>query len=409
MRAEVINTGSELLLGQVVNTHLAYLGEQLFTLGFRIGRQLAIPDGAEILQALEESFARKPDVLFVTGGLGPTTDDITRDLLADWLGVKLILHPESLRLIEERFAKRGFVMNERIARQAYVPEGVQPMLNDWGTAPGLYLPAGEKWPATFFLPGPPRELRPMFRERVTPLLRDLFPVAGDVQCQVYRVVGLGESMVEERVGARLLALPGLELGYCARSGEVDLRVVGGVDTIALAGAIIEEALAANIYARNEGTMEQSVVELLRGKKRTLATAESCTGGFLAHRITNVPGASEIFPAGFVSYANAIKTSELGVGPALLAEHGAVSEAVAGAMAAGARGQTGTDYALSTTGIAGPGGGSPEKPVGTVFIGLATSGEVSVSKHFFPTDRETFKYLVSQTALNRLREALLENG
>lgn len=407
-RAEVINTGSELLLGQVVNTHLAYLGEQLFGLGFRIERQVAIPDGDAILQALQESFARRPDAIFVTGGLGPTTDDITRDLLADYLGAKLILVPEILQAIEERFARRGFVVNERIARQALVPEGVEPLFNDWGTAPGLYLPAGENRSATFFLPGPPRELRPLFRERVSPILRGLFPAEADLCCQIYRVVGLGESVVEERVGAQLLAL-GLELGYCARSGEVDVRVVGLPESVAKAGAIIESALAASIYARNEGSMEQSVVDLLLAEKRTVATAESCTGGFLAHRLTNVPGVSEVFPAGYVSYANEIKTSELGVNAELLAEHGAVSEPVAAAMADGARRVAGTNFALSTTGIAGPGGGSEEKPVGTVFIGLATPEGTSVTRHFFPTDRETFKFLVSQTALNRLREGLIKDS
>ncbi len=406
MIAEVINTGSELLLGQVVNTHLAFLGGRLFGHGIRIERQISIPDGAAIRHALEESFARRPDVIFVTGGLGPTTDDITRDLLAEMLGAELVQDDGILQMITERFERRGFSMTPRIALQALVPTGVHPILNHWGTAPGLHLPASDAHPHTFFLPGPPRELRPMFTELIEPLLATLFSQASPPVCRIHRIVGMGESMVEEKIGAQLMALPGLELGYCARSGDVDVRVVGPAAVVEAANRIIEAGIGNRIYAHDEGSMEGAVVDLLRTRKLSLATAESCTGGFLAHRITNVPGASEIFGAGYVTYANEIKSATLGIDPALIAAHGAVSEPVAAAMAAGARRISGSDFALSTTGIAGPGGGSEEKPVGTVFIGLAGPDGVQVSRQFYPTDRETFKFLVSQTALNLLRESLL---
>ncbi|MEO7931590.1 MAG: competence/damage-inducible protein A [Chthoniobacterales bacterium] len=406
MIAEVINTGSELLLGQVVNTHLAFLGEKLFGLGFRIERQLAIPDGDAIRHSLEEAFARRPDAVFVTGGLGPTTDDITRDLLAEMLGAELVRNDEIMGMIQRRFERRAIPMTERIALQALVPVGVYPILNDWGTAPGLHLPASERNPHVFFLPGPPRELKPMFNERVAPILRELFPSENQNVCRIHRIVGMGESMVEQKVGPQLLSLNGLELGYCARSGEVDVRLVGAAEVVEAANRIIEMELGSNIYAHDDGTMEQTVVELLRAKKQSVATAESCTGGFLAHRLTNVPGASEIFGAGYVTYANEIKAATLGIDFQLILDHGAVSEPVAAAMAAGARQVSGSDFALSTTGIAGPGGGSEAKPVGTVFIGLADANGVEVTRHFFPTDRETFKFLVTQTALNLLRERLL---
>ena len=409
MIAEVINTGSELLLGQVVNTHLAFLGELLFGHGFRISRQLAIPDGDSIRHALEESFSRKPDVIFVTGGLGPTTDDITRDLLAQMLGARLVQNDEILRMIEQRFAKRGFTITDRIALQALVPEGVNPILNDWGTAPGLHLAASDRNPHTFFLPGPPRELKPMFIERIGPLLRKIFPAPSPIVCRIHRIVGMGESMVEQQIGAQLLYLEGMELGYCARSGEVDVRVVGSREVVAKANQIIEAQLGPQIYAHDDGTMEETVVNLLRATNKTVSTAESCTGGFLAHRLTNVPGASEIFGAGFITYANEVKSSVLGVDPQLITEHGAVSEPVAAAMAVGARRVSGSDFALSTTGIAGPGGGTEEKPVGIVFIGLADALGVTVTRHFYPTDRETFKSLVTQTALNHLRERLISSN
>ncbi|HEX8372026.1 MAG TPA: competence/damage-inducible protein A [Chthoniobacterales bacterium] len=405
MIAEVINTGSELLLGQVVNTHLAFLGEKLFGHGIRIERQLAIPDGEAIRHALEEAFARRPDVIFVTGGLGPTTDDITRDLLAEMLGAELVQNDEILEMIEARFARRGATMTSRIGLQALVPVGVHPILNDWGTAPGLHLPASERNPHTFFLPGPPRELKPMFNERVAPLLRELFPNQANTVCRVHRIVGMGESDVENQVGRQLLALEGLELGYCARSAEVDVRLVGAPEVVAIASEIVETALSDATYAYDDGTMEQTVVELLRSRKQTLATAESCTGGLLSHRLTNVPGASEVFGAGYVTYANEAKASTLGVDPQLISEHGAVSEPVARAMVDGARQASGSDFALSTTGIAGPGGGTEAKPVGTVFIALASPDGTEVFKYFFPTDRETFKFRATQTALNHLREKL----
>ena len=409
MIAEVINTGSELLLGQVTNTHLTFLGEQLFRHGFRVERQIAIPDGSAIRLALEEAFARNPDVIFVTGGLGPTTDDITRDLLAEMLGAELERNDQILEMIAKRFERRGFVVTERVALQALVPVGVHPILNDWGTAPGLHLPASDSNPHVFFLPGPPRELRPMFTEKIAPMLAELYPTRLKNVCRIFKIVGVGESVVEEKIGKQLLAMDGLELGYCARSGEVDVRIIGPAEVVEKASRLISLELGSKIYATDDGSMEQTVVDLLRKRKQTLATAESCTGGFLAHRITNVSGASEIFGAGYVTYANEIKAATLEIDPQLIAENGAVSEPVAAAMAAGARRVSGSDFALSTTGIAGPGGGTSSKPVGTVFIGVASDSGVEVTQHFYPTDRETFKFLVSQTALNQLRELLISGG
>jgi nicotinamide-nucleotide amidase len=403
MRVEVINTGTELLLGSVLNTHLRFLAEALFPLGLRVNRQVTVPDGPEIRTALLESFARA-EIVIVTGGLGPTMDDITREVTADLLGLTLVHDEAVMQAIAKRFARRGLTMSGRIARQAQRPAEAVVLANEFGTAPGLYFAPRAATPHLFLLPGPPRELQPMFEAAAMPILRALAPPReGDMR--TWRISGVGESAVEELVGEPLLAL-GVELGYCARPGEVDLRTIGTDAQLAQAAAIVETALAPHIVSADATPLEAVIVQELTARDATLALAESCTGGFVAHRITNVPGASAVFLAGFVTYANAAKQGALGVDPQLIIEHGAVSAQVAAAMANGARAAAGATFALSTTGIAGPGGGSKEKPVGTVYIALAEEGRAPlVELHKYPTDRATFKDLTSQAALDLLRRRL----
>ena len=249
----------------------------------------------------------------------------------------------------------------------------------------------------------------MFRQSVLPLLSQVVRQEATVAYLNYRIVGMGESYVEEAVGVDLLAISGLELGYCARMGEVDLRVIGSAASVEQADAIVRARLGKFIFSTEREDLETVIVRQLSAKKASLAVAESCTGGFLAHRLTNVPGASAVFLAGYVTYSNEAKIAALGVDAAAISEHGAVSEPVARAMAEGARAKSGTDFALATTGIAGPGGGSAVKPVGTAYVALAGGGEAVVRHFFFPTDRETFKQLVTQTALNLLREQLNGSG
>lgn len=408
MRSVVINTGTEILLGDVLNTHLTFIAREVFPYGLRIERQLAVPDGPAIREALEENFPTA-DVIFVTGGLGPTTDDITREITAEMLGLELAADPGLESVITERLRKRGIRLTDRILRQAMVPRGAQVLPNDNGTAPGLYLAAREtangRAPHLFLLPGPPRELQPMFLDSVAPILREIVRPARPFGYRAYRIVGMGESYVEEAVGAELLALPGLELGYCARMGEVDLRVIAAPAILEQADAIIRGKLSEAIFSTGGETLEAVIVRQLAAARATLAVAESCTGGFLAHRLTNVPGASAVFLAGFVTYANEAKSAVLGVDAAAIASAGAVSEEVARAMAEGARAKAGSTFALATTGIAGPGGGSVAKPVGTAYLALAGGGETLVRHFFFPTDRETFKQLVAQNALDLLRRRL----
>ncbi len=409
MRVEILNTGTELLLGSVTNTHPKIFAEGLWPLGLRIERQVTVPDGgAGIRAALAETFGRA-DIVLLTGGLGPTTDDITREAVAELLGLEMIHDEGVMEAIRQRFARRGLEMSPRNARQAQRPREAVVLPNAHGTAPGLYLApqvhGAGRTPHLFLLPGPPRELRPMFEESVLPILTKLLPPRPAVEMRVFRTAGLGESAVEEMVGERLLAL-GIELGYCARPGEVDLRTIGAAAVLDEAERIIREKLGPHLVSRDQRALEKVIVDRLAERGETLAIAESCTGGFIAHRVTNVPGASAVFLAGYVTYANAAKVAALGVEPALLEAHGAVSGEVARAMAEGARRTAGADHALATTGIAGPDGGSAEKPVGTVFLALATKlGATIIERHRFPAEREHFKNLTSQYALDLLRRRL----
>lgn len=402
---ELVNTGTELLFGSVVNTHLAFLGQQLFSLGLRISRQTTVPDGNAIRDAILEA-APRCQLILITGGLGPTTDDVTREIVAELTGRSLEYDETIFAKIRERFEKRGLRLTDPISRQAYVPKGAQVLPNDHGTAPGLYVPATAKLPHLILLPGPPRELRPMFDRYATPLIRTLVGTT-DLTAAVFKTVGLGESLAQELIGADLAAIEGLELGYCARIGELDLRLIGSLESVLHGTQIVRARLSDHIVSEDGSELEAVVVRLLSQQGATIAVAESCTGGLLANRFTNVPGASAVFLEGNVTYSNAAKTRTLGVSTELLNRVGAVSKEVALAMAEGARARAGTTYALSTTGIAGPDGGTPEKPVGTVFVGLAAAdGPSQVESLFFPTDRATFKQMVTQSALDLLRKRLL---
>jgi competence/damage-inducible protein CinA-like protein len=409
MRVALLNTGTELLLGDVQDAHLAFIAHEILPLGLRIEERRTVGDTEAIRHTLAELLPRC-EILFVTGGLGPTGDDITREMVADLLGLELRQSSELLASLRRRLQVRGIKWTSGIARQAEVHAGADILPNQNGSAPGLYLRANINpqihSPHLFLLPGPPRELQPMFRAFVMPILRSIVPASALIERRLYKIADTGESVVEEAIGDRVLAIPGIELGYCARPAEVDVRIVGKAKAIEQADAIIRSTLGLSIFSAADETLEEVVVKLLGQRNQTLAVAESCTGGLLANRITNVSGASTVFIAGYVCYADRSKIEMLNVDPLLIERHGAVSEQVARALAERARACTASDYALATTGIAGPGGGSPEKPVGTVYIGLAGSGEAIVKKLFFPTDRETFKQIATEIALELLRRRLI---
>ena len=408
VRIELLTTGTELLLGTTQNTHGAWMGQRLLTMGLRLARQVTVPDGAPVSEAMKTGL-EQGDVLIVTGGLGPTSDDLTRESLSEVLGLEMIEDEEALRTIEDFFAKRGRSMAEANRKQAMAPVGSDILANPNGTAPGLYLPprqSGAHRCAVFLLPGPPREMYPMFEREVVPRLQALSGVETTSGFLELKFVGIGESDLHQGVDAQLAAIEGLEHGYCARLGEVDLRLIGTPEALASGRQVAESSFAHALVSDNGAGLEEVVVRQLITQRKTVATAESCTGGLIANRLTDVAGASEVFRFGFVTYANEAKRDLIGVSRDDLVSHGAVSEPVARQMAEGALQVAQADLAISATGIAGPTGGSEEKPVGTVFLGLATRGEETrVLRQYHPWGRIAFRRQVSQAALNLVRQAL----
>ena len=418
MTIELINTGSELLLGRVLNTHQQWICRELADLGHTVNRQVAVPDGGhDIQQAVREALGRA-DLVITTGGLGPTCDDLTRELIAQLLGRKLHHDTSVLQNIARYFTSRGRPMPERTKVEAMVPEGATVLMNANGTAPGLALEvdpnpfrADGKPSLLVMLPGPPRELRPMFTEQIVPLVQRRFPQQEEFVCRTLKTTGIGESYMEERIAVPLKHLTdaGMDLGFCARVGEVDVRFVArgsrAAAMVAEAEAITRTHVGESIFGVEDDSLESVLVCELTARGQTLALAASCTGGHIANRITNIPGASAVLLAGVVTYANATKVSAVGVRLETLAAHGAVSEPTAREMAEGARRGTGADFALAVTGIAGPGGGTEAKPVGTVFLALASARETRVVRHLNRFDRETFKYLTAQQALMILFQEL----
>ncbi len=408
MRIEVINTGTELLLGTTVNTHGAWFGQALFNLGLRVQRQSTVPDGDAIGEELRASLERS-DVILVTGGLGPTSDDITREIVADILDRELIMDEHAMRTIEEFFACRNKVMAESNRKQAMLPVGAEIMPNPNGTAPGVYIPPRiGNGTAIFLLPGPPNELYPMFNNEVAHRLTAL--VGGDVPQthKELKFTGIGESDFHDSVDGELTRIPDLEFGYCARPNELDLRLIGTELAVAEAEKVIKQAFGEFCFSDDGKTMAQVIIDLFEEDGHTLAIAESCTGGYIASRLTDEAGASAAFDQSVVTYSNDSKVKLLGVPKELIEEHGAVSREVAIAMADGALELSNDDFAIAVTGVAGPGGGTEETPVGTVFIALAQYDHPTyVIRRRFRRDRQTFKFCVSQEALDMARRRMLE--
>ena len=412
VRIEIINTGTELLLGNTLNTHGAWFGRELFKLGLRISRQTTVPDGDAIRESLQEALGRA-DALIVTGGLGPTSDDLTREITADVLGLEMITDESALRSLEGFFALRGKPMVAANLKQALCPVGADILPNPNGTAPGIYVPPrinGESNCAIFLLPGPPRELYPMFHAEVVPRLRALAGIEIAHEALVLKFTGIGESDFHQGIDLALAAVEGLEYGYCAHIGELDLRMIGEAEALAEGRRITLDRFGSYLISDDESSLEKTVVRLLTEKGIKFATAESCTGGLIANRITNVPGASDVFTHGFVTYANAAKSEMLGVSQKDIETSGAVSEIVARAMAEGALKKSGAGISVAVTGIAGPSGGTEDKPVGTAWIAVAVlGGQTESFSVYHPRNRKDFKLAVSQSALEAVRRRLIATG
>jgi nicotinamide-nucleotide amidase len=410
--AEIISVGTELLQGALEDANGRFLAEALCGIGIPVSYRTTVGDERARIEGVLRQALVRATVVVVTGGLGPTEDDCTRDALAAVSGRPLLLHGETLKAIEERFTRRGVPMPESVKRQAWVPEGFTVLPNRHGTAPGLLWEAGGR--LLVALPGPPREMRPLFTEQVLPILLQGPARGRRIRTRTIKVCGLLESQVEERI-IDLLRGSAPAVGLLARSGEIHVRVtVSGTEEEVqsqLEGweKTLRDRLGGAVFGTDEERLEEAVGRLLRLRGRTVALAESCTGGLIAHRITNVPGSSEYFERGIVAYSNRAKEELLRVPPALIERHGAVSREVACAMAAAVRRLAGADLGVGVTGTAGPGGGTEAKPVGLTYIALADAQGEEWCEHRFRFDREENKLWGSQMALEMLRRYLLKMG
>lgn len=378
--AEILCVGTELLLGDIVNTNAAFLSQKLAELGICVYRHTAVGDNPERLKAALESALKSADMVITSGGLGPTYDDLTKETVAEYFGKKMELHKHSLFRIEEYFKKTGRVMTDNNRKQAMMPEGAVIFDNDYGTAPALAVCGGENDAKTvIMLPGPPNEIIPIFNEKVMPYLeerRNSVIVSRNIH-----IFGMGESAVENVLGDIMRQGENPTVAPYCKEGEVRLRVTASAsdenEAKEMCDSIIERIAQTEvgeyIYGIDCETLERAVVSFLRERGLTLACAESCTGGLISKRITDISGASEVFLGTCVTYTNEVKQKLLGVSAQTLEKHGAVSEQTAVEMARGVRERLGADIGVSVTGIAGPGGGTPEKPVGTVFVGISTKG------------------------------------
>ncbi|HHX73274.1 MAG TPA: competence/damage-inducible protein A [Firmicutes bacterium] len=409
MRAEIIATGTELLLGQIVNTNARFLAEKLAEKGIDVYWQTVVGDNPLRLEEAFRLALSRADLVLSSGGLGPTADDITKETLAKVMGLPLEPHAGWQEYLEQLFSRRpGFRMPPSNRKQALLPRGARLIANENGTAPGIWVEKEGK--IVVLMPGPPRELEPMFTKHVMPLL----PETGSIiMSRVLKITGLGESLMEELVSDLVRAQTNPTIAPLARQNESHLRISAKAksreECLRLLAATEEKLLARlgeHVFARDEETMEEVVAGLLMAKKYTLAVAESCTGGLLAHTLTNVPGSSAFFLSGLVTYSNAAKERLLHVPSSLLAEKGAVSAEVAQAMAGNARELAHSTLGVGITGIAGPDGGSPEKPVGLVYIALATPEDVRVKRFNFFGKRENIKERAVLAALNMIRLYLI---
>ena len=407
MRAIIISVGNELTSGQTLDTNGAYLARQLGWRGIAVTSHVTIGDDSPLIAATIARAAAEADIVMVSGGLGPTDDDLTRQALAGAMGCELELNEACLGELEAHFAVRGWPMAQSNRSQAMLPAGARAIANTCGTAPGIAAKIGSA--DIYVTPGVPAEMHEMFEKQIAPLL----PL--DSGCILHRTVhtfGSGESTVGEKV-ADLMGRDNPMIGTRVSSGVVSIRITARGETSQAAEALIEQStgeiesrLGDIVFGYDGDTLASVVGELLKARSATLSVAESCTGGIIGGLVTQASGSSEYFLGGVITYANEVKHRELRVPESLLAELGAVSEPVAKAMAEGARVKFASTYAISVTGIAGPTGGTDEKPVGLVYIGLAGPDSTEVHRHQLSGDRAKVRLRAARTALNHLRLELL---
>ena len=411
MTAAILAVGDELFAPGCVESNSVFLTEQLARYGIPVGFRAVVGDDEQVIAFSTESALKRNDLVFLTGGLGPTSDDLTRDAVSSALGLELSLDETILDGIRARFERRGITMPEVNRCQAMVPKEATVLPNRRGTAPGLWIPVGSG-KAVVLLPGPPPELEPMFRDHVAPRLNP-FSSGAVYEVKKLRVAGLAESSVEQKIASTYRSVANPSTTILASEGQVEIRLTATDQTSEAAAAkneilasSLREILGDAIFTENEEELEDVVGSLLVSSGKRITVAESLTGGLIAERITDVPGSSRYFDESFVTYSNEAKSALLGVPAELFERVGAVSEEVARAMATGAWERSGADIAVAVTGVAGPTGGSERKPVGLVYIALAAENGVHVERFQFPGARRQVKRWTSQAALNMVRLALL---
>lgn len=414
MNAEIITIGDELLIGQIINTNQAYIAEQLNTAGIDCTRMTTVGDSESVvIDAFTAAFNRA-DIVCVTGGLGPTHDDITKKMVCEFFNTELVMHEETLEHIKALAQRRNIAMIQSNIDQALVPKDSTVIPNTVGTAPGMMFERNGKY--FFVMPGVPFEMKEMIDRWIIPFLQSKND-GSVVRHRTLKTTGIGESMLAKEIGdvAPIIGTDGTTtLAFLPNQMGTKLRITVKDNTaesaerkLSHAEKLLRTKAEKYIYSDDEKDLEDVIGVLLRERKLTLAVAESCTGGLISHRITNVPGSSEYFLGGYIVYHNGMKTETLGVPDRLIAEHGAVSKEVAEAMAHGARMTAQSSIALSATGIAGPSGGTPEKPVGLVWIGYSDEQSTLAVKFNFGDNRVRFKDRASQAALELLRRKLLK--
>lgn len=410
MQAEIIAVGSELLTSQRLDTNSLYLTDELNGLGVEVVTKCVVGDDRDRLAEAVRRAVRNSQIVIVTGGLGPTEDDVTRDAVALALDRPLRFHEEIANQLEQRFQQMGRKMAEVNKRQAFIVEGAEILPNDRGTAPGQWI--DESGASVILLPGPPHELKAMFARQCLPRLERRAPKLV-IRTLVMRVAGLPESDLDQLIAPVYKKYENPVTTILAAAGDIQVHLRARCSTEPEAMALLAEVagpigqlLGDKIYSRNGDPLEAVVGELLRQHKATVSVAESCTGGLLAERITSVPGSSDYFEAGFVTYTRRLKTELLGVSEAVLESAGAVSKETAEAMAMGARRRTGSTYALAVTGVAGPGQGGESAPVGTVYVCLADANGTRAAHRQFLGDRARIRQFTTQMAMDLLRRRIL---
>lgn len=411
MTVEIIAVGTEILLGNIVNTNAAYLAEKCAGLGLSCYHQDVVGDNEERLMETIRLALTRADIILLSGGLGPTQDDLTKEAAAKVMGKELYLHEPSMEAIRQFFAERNLEITENNWKQAMVPEGAVVVENPGGTAPGIII--AENGKHVVLMPGPPGELIPMFEKSIMPYLAGL--TSGVIYSQTVKICGVGESKAESMVEDLVSAQNNPTIATYAKTGEVHLRVTATAPDEKEAKKLVKPMVKElkgrfgnHVYTTDsEVTLEKAVVDLLAANKLTACTVESCTGGMLSARLINVPGVSEVFKSGYVTYSNKSKRKLLGIKKNNLMKHGAVSEQIAREMAKTAAVLARTDVSVSTTGIAGPDGGTPEKPVGLVYIACNVCGRTTVKECRFHGSREKIRESTVSAALSLMRECILQ--